>query len=348
VAEPADALDSKSSDGNIVRVQLPPRPQIDAMGAAPMSFCTFYKSNNDDEEGFMPKKSYTRRDTTPDRVLESRYVLEDKSIEVLVSNRQDGNMDPRFSDDALTNFHSFLKKHRFSPAESFSPALGQNYRIITIDETNEEKYAGQFIENGRSREDFLCDAVIAMDATIPVSFRVGDCPVVLIVGEIPQDKKILSLVHAGRAELQADILTKSVNRLITDHRMHPRSGTAYIFPHICKHCYKLEYVDEATKEKAERFLTFVDGYYYLDLMEWLKQQLKEAGIERVSTAFFRCTAGISPICKSRLLHDTEKFSGFFSNYRSCHYGDPKGRFLVVARIIDKKSEAEKEDDFYET
>jgi hypothetical protein len=296
----------------------------------------------------MPKKSYTQRDTTPDRVLESRYVLEDKSIEILVSTRQDGNMDPRFSDDALANFHSFLEKHGLSPEESFCPALGQNYRIITIDELSEEKYAGKFIENDDPREEYHCDAVIVFDNATPVAFRVGDCPVVLIVGESPGEKLIMNPVHAGRAELQADILKNSVDRLITNHRMHPRSGTAYVFPHICKHCYKLEYVDEDTKEKAERFLTFADGYYHLDLMEWLKQQLKEAGIERVSTAFFRCTAGISPVCKSRLLYDTKKFSGFFSNYGSYHCGDPKGRFLVVARIIDKNSETEKEEDFYET
>jgi len=296
----------------------------------------------------MAKKSYTQRDTTPDRVLESRYVLEDK-IELLVSTFQDGNMDPRFSDNALANFHSFLEKHSISPAESFSPALGKNYGIITIDESNEERYVGKFIEYDDPREEYHCDAVIVNNISIPVAFRVGDCPVVLIIGESPGEKTTMALVHAGRAELQADILTATVDQMISNHRIHPRSCTAYIFPHICKHCYRLKYLDAATEEKAKHFLELANGYYHLDLMGWLKQQLKEAGIQRVSTAFFRCTAGISTVCKSRLLHDTKKFSGFYSNYKFHHCEAPKGRFLVVAGIINKESEIEKEEDgLYET
>jgi copper oxidase (laccase) domain-containing protein len=297
----------------------------------------------------MPKKSYAKRDTTPDRVLENSYLVEAKNIEILVSTCQDGNMDLRFSDDALRNFQSFLKKHGVSPAGSFSPMLGQNYRIITIDDSNKEKFAGRFIENGDLRENYHCDAVIACNANIPVAFRVGDCPVVLIVGYSSGEETTMALVHAGRAELQAEILKTAAARMMSsDYRMHARSATAYVFPHICKHCYKLEYLDAATKEKAGNFLEFFNGHYHLDLMSWLRHQLKEAGIQRISTAYFRCTAGISPVCVSRLLHDMKKFKGLYSHFKSFHHEVPEGRFVVVARIIEKSDEDDKEEgEFYE-
>jgi copper oxidase (laccase) domain-containing protein len=291
----------------------------------------------------MPKKSYAKRDTTPDRVLENSYFVEERNIEILVSTCQDGNMDPRLSDDALSNFRKFLEKHGISPTESFSPAIGLNYGIITIDESNEEKFSGRFIENGNAPDGYHCDSVIVHDTTIPVAFRVGDCPVVLIVGQSPGEKTTMALVHAGRAELQAGILTKTVDRMVAKHQIHPRSGTAYVFPHICKHCYALQHVDPATKEKAQDFLKFVDEHYHLDLMEWLKRQLNEAGIQRISTAFFRCTAGISPVCVSRLLHDMAKAKSkslFFSHYRSFHQDSSEGRFIIVARIVDRDYESE--------
>jgi len=285
----------------------------------------------------MPKKSYTQRDTTPDRTLEERYLIEEGKIEILISALQDGNMDPRFSEDAPSNYQAFLEKHGFSPAEAFSPALGQSYRVITINEPNEEIYAGRFVKNGTSQDEYRCDAVIICASSVPVAFRVGDCPVVLVAGDIPGNKKIVSLVHAGRLELSAGVLKDTIFQMVTGHKMHIRSAMAFIFPHICKHCYALQYVDQTAKEKAGDFLEFSNGHFHLDLLGWLKNQLKAAGIQRISTAFFRCTAGISPVCASRLLHDMKIFKGLFSHYRSFHRKDPEGRFLVAARIVNDEA-----------
>lgn len=287
----------------------------------------------------MPKKgSYTQRDQNPDRTLKAMYIVEDDSVELLVSTFQDGNMDPRFSEDALSNFQTFLEKHGFFPEDSFSPAIGLNYGIIAIDESNEAKYAGRFVKNGTPQDEYRCDAVIVCGSSIPVALRVGDCPVVLIVGDIPGDKKIVSLIHAGRLELSAEVLKSTIARMVSDYKMHLRSATAFVFPHICKHCYALQYVDQDTKEKADDFLEFSNGHFHLNLLGWLTNQLEEAGIQRVSTAFFRCTAGISPVCTSRLLHDMKKFNGLFSHYKSFHRKVPEGRFVIVARIIDKDCE----------
>lgn len=286
----------------------------------------------------MLKKSYTQRDKTPDRTLKARYVVEDDSVELLVSTFQDGNMDPRFSSDALSNYRTFLEKYDFFPEDSFSPAIGLNYGIITIDESNEAKYAGRFVKNGTPQDEYRCDAVIVCGSSIPVAFRVGDCPVVLIVGDIPGDKKIVSLIHAGRLELSAGVLKNTIARMVSGYKMHIRSATAFVLPHICKHCYALQHVDQDTKEKAGDFLEFSDGHFHLDLMGWLTNQLEEAGIQRVSTAFFRCTAGTSPVCVSRLLHDMKIFKGLFSHYRSFQQKVPEGRFVIVARIIDKDYE----------
>ncbi|MFA6193772.1 MAG: laccase domain-containing protein [Parcubacteria group bacterium] len=297
----------------------------------------------------MPKRSYTRRDTSCDRVFGGRYFVEEKSVELLVSTCQDGNMDLRFSDDAESNYRLFLGKYGLDAEDSFSPALGQSYRIITIEDTNEEKFAGKFIGNGDSRDEYRCDAVIVCGANIPVAFRVGDCPVVLVVGQSFEGQIVLALVHAGRAELQAEILKNAVARMVSDFRIHLLSATAYVFPHICKRCYSLQYVDPDTEKKAGNFLEFSNGRYHLDLMGWLRHQLEEAGIRRVSTVHFRCTAGISPVCVSRLLHDMKKFKGLFSHYKSFHLGAPKGRFVIVARVIERSGEVDKEEgDFYET
>lgn len=289
----------------------------------------------------MPKRSYIKRNTAFDSVIGGKYFVEERDINLLISTRQDGNMDPRFSEDALFNYQTFLEKHGFPPAEAFSPALGQNYRVITIDESNEENYTGRFVKNGTPSNEYRCDAVIVCGSNIPVAFRVGDCPVVLIVGDIPGGEKIISLIHVGRAELSAGVLKNTIIQMVTDHKMHIRSATTFVFPHICKHCYVLQYVDQTTKEKAGDFLEFSKDHFHLDLLGWLTNQLEENGIQRISTAFSRCTAGISPVCTSRLLHDMKIFKGLFSHYRSFHrkdLEDPEGRFVIVARIIDKDCE----------
>ena len=289
----------------------------------------------------MPKRSYTRRDTSCDRVFGGQYFVEEKSIEILVSTRQDGNMDLRFSEDAKNNYRRFLERYGVDAKDSFSPALGQNYRIITIDESNEEKFTGRFIENGDSREEYRCDAVIVCGANIPVAFRVGDCPVILVVGQSFDGQTVLALVHAGRAELLAEVLKNTVAKMASVYHIHISSSTTYVFPHICKHCYTLRDVNQDTREKAGDFLEFSNGHFHLDLMGWLRRQFEEVGIRRIATAHFRCTAGISPVCVSRLLHDMTKFKGLYSHFRSFHrkdLKDPEGRFVVAVRIVGRDYE----------
>lgn len=283
----------------------------------------------------MPKRAYTKRVTAYDATIGGRYLDHSSSVEILISTVRDGNMDSRFSNDAQNNFQKFLEKHGISPQETFSPALGLNYGIITIDESNEQNFAGKYIEFGDPRKEYWCDAVIVFDSTVSVPFRVGDCPVVLIVGRNPRDKIAFSHIHAGRAELTAGMPKIAAAKMAADCHVHLPSSTAYIFPHICKQCYSLQYVDPATEEKAGDFLAFADGLYHLDLTGWVKQQLEEAGIGRVVMAYYRCTAGLSPVCDSRLLHDMRKFKGLFSNYRSFHCGSAEGRFIVAARILDQ-------------
>lgn len=294
----------------------------------------------------MPKKSYTKRDTTYENVLGDRYLIEARTVGILISTAEDGDMHSR-SENAKDNYRRFFEKHGLDPETSFSPAIGLNYRIITIDEATEDKFTGQFIKNSNPRDEYHCDAVIVCGSNIPIAFRVGDCPVVLTVGKSFEDKTVVALIHAGRAELTAGVLKSTVDQMSSDYRMLLRSVTAYVFPHICKHCYKLERLDPDTKEKARGFWEFVGGYYHLDLSSWLKHQIEEAGIHRIVTAFYRCTAGISPVCVSRLLHDREGFRGLFSHFKSYHYGAPKGRFIVVVRIIEKSDDDDEEGEFRE-
>lgn len=293
----------------------------------------------------MPKRRYSKRDSSPGLVFEGRFFDESKKVEIYISTVPDGNMDLRYSMDAKDNYDRFFEKHGLNSNSSFSPAIGQNYRIITIDESNEKKFAGLFIENSDPREEYHCDAVIVCGASIPVAFRVGDCPPVLIVGEVPKKNMIITAnIHTGRAELMADIPKITVSQMKSNHQMYPHMATAYIFPHICPHCYALQRVDVATEEKARDFLKFTGGYHHLDLMSWLTCQLKEAGIRRIITAHNRCTAGISIDCISRPLYRKQEFQGFYSHYLSVHQDQPDGRFLIVTRIVDESEE--KEEDFF--
>ncbi|MCX6766438.1 MAG: laccase domain-containing protein [Candidatus Moranbacteria bacterium] len=298
----------------------------------------FPRNHNADGGALMPKRVYTKKNTAYDLVLPERYLDDSRDVEVFISTVADDNMDPRFSDDALRNYQSFLEKHCISSADAFSPALGQNYRIITIDEWNEEKYAGKFVEYGDPREEYRCDAVIVSGTNIPVAFRVGDCPTVLIVGEAPQDIRVMALVHAGRAELRAEVLKTTVARMISGFRMHFLSATAYVFPHICRHCYALQYLGPDVSDQEKNFLETIGGIHHLDMLGWLEYQLLEAGIRRVSKAHFRCTAGISENCASALLHKSKNFKGLFSHYRSFHRKSAEGRFIVLVRIIDRELE----------
>jgi copper oxidase (laccase) domain-containing protein len=133
----------------------------------------------------------------------------------------------------------------------------------------------------------------------------------------------------------AEIPKIAVAKMASCYNIHIKSMTAYVFPHICPYCYALESLDPATKERAKDFLEIANGHYHLNLMRWLKHQLRETGVGRIVDAYFRCTAGISPDCVSALLHKSKNFRGFFSHYRALHESSEEGRFIVLAKILDQ-------------
>lgn len=92
------------------------------------------------------------------------------------------------------------------------------------------------------------DGFITAEKGIILSVFTADCLPVFIFDEA---KKIIGVVHAGRAGLAKFIIEKAIGLLIEKFRSVPRDVHVAVGPHICRRCYGKD-LDALAEEQIKR------------------------------------------------------------------------------------------------
>ncbi|EIF52027.1 peptidoglycan editing factor PgeF [Sulfurovum sp. AR] len=155
-----------------------------------------------------------------------------------------------------------------------------NIKIITQQETKGWKSLSDAIED--------CDALITDLKGVMLNILTADCVPILLYDE---KKEVVAAVHAGWKGTKAQIVSKTVQKMIETYGSDPKDIIAGIAPSIGRCCY------EVGEEVAAHFSNMPEGFtpignkYMLDLPLINKQQLLDAGLQKENIEMSHvCTA----------------------------------------------------------
>jgi len=133
-----------------------------------------------------------------------------------------------------------------------------------------------------------CDALITDFEGVVLSILTADCVPILLYDT---KKKIVAAIHAGWKGTQAQIVAKTVKKMVEVFNTNPKDIQAGIAPSIGSCCY------EVGEDVAKHFfdipnsLTKQGTKYMLNLPYLNQQQLLEAGVEKENIEMSQiCTA----------------------------------------------------------
>ncbi len=155
-----------------------------------------------------------------------------------------------------------------------------NIKCITQKETKGWKSLSNAIEN--------CDALVTDLKGVVLGILTADCVPILLYD---REKEVVAAVHAGWKGTKAQIVSKTVQKMITHYGCNPEEIIAGIAPSIGRCCY------EVGEEVAEHFFDTPEGFtrkgekYMLDLPLINQKQLLAAGLKETNIEMSHtCTA----------------------------------------------------------
>lgn len=162
-----------------------------------------------------------------------------------------------------------------------------------------------------------CDAIITNQKDIPLMVMVADCIPILIYDPV---KKVIATVHAGRAGVFLNILSKTIVMMKTSFQSQAHDLIVVLGPSIRSCCYEvgLEIKNEAERLNYSYAITQKNGSYYLDLLSIVKEQIKDIDVKDKNI-------DISPYC-------TSCNTNIFFSYRA--EKETSGRFSGLLMLKD--------------
>ena len=166
----------------------------------------------------------------------------------------------------------------------------RNHRILMKDFAPDDRLADLYQVHGndvvQATPGFRpeADGIVTDEAGITLMVRAADCVPVLLADPAAG---VIGAAHAGRKGVQLGVVTATIERM---RSLGAESITAWIGPHICKHCYEVGQAvqDEvAAVEPKTRFDRWVNSHA-LDLEAGVTAQLHRAGVT-VDVSAVRCT-----------------------------------------------------------
>lgn len=161
------------------------------------------------------------------------------------------------------------------------------------------------------------DALITNQKNIKLVIKTADCIPILLYDK---QNKVLALVHSGWKGTINNIVSSTVNKMVSNYATNTSNIEAYIYPSIRKCHFEVE---EDVYKLFENKITNIDKYtthkgikYYIDLQQIVKDNLADLGITNIKD---------SNIC-TYCCHDK------FYSYR---YNKTANRNILLAMIKEK-------------
>lgn len=221
------------------------------------------------------------------------------------TNKQDGNVDARFSEDAISNREAILSTLGIA-GTAWMKAQG---------ELDFKDISGQ--ENPAGWDEYMVDALIARASNgQALALYPADCiPLVISVTR----KDLMILVHVGRRNAEAGIIKPLFDHLFKTHGIRASETEIFAGPSIRRGSYFFKTIEDSQladsrwKGRIER----KDGLYYIDLLGFTLDRLLEAGVRK------------SAITVSDI--DTGSDTRYFSHARSVRTGEIQGRNMFIIK-----------------
>lgn len=220
------------------------------------------------------------------------------------STKKEGNVDPRFSNDALLNRNRLLAQLHIERV-AWMKAQGetdiQDITGISINKWNE----------------YPVDAIISsVKNGASLALYPADC-IPLIITAANSD--ILALVHVGRRNAEAGIVQKVFEYIFNKYELSARKMRVYVGPSIMQDSYYFRELDEyqLTDPQWKGLIEHIDGLYYVDLMNYVLNRLSEIKIDKRSIVMSGIDTGADP--------------NYFSHARSVRTNETEGRNLFVIK-----------------
>ncbi len=104
-------------------------------------------------------------------------------------------------------------------------------------------------------------------------------------------KNVLALAHAGYVPISAGIIARTLSKLKKDFKINAEDLFCVVTPGAQDCCLKYKKVFKSVLQtkKATEHIYRRQGYYHLDLLKWILDDLKDGGINEVVISNF-CSA----------------------------------------------------------
>ncbi len=230
------------------------------------------------------------------------------------STVNEGNMSYKRAKGSLDKVLSNRKKFISSLGIDYSDVVGMYHehedRIIPVDPDFKGKEMYPKLDN------FRCDGLITDDSSTALFMVVADClPVIIfdpIVGAV-------SLVHAGKAGTDLEIVRKGIEKLVKEYNSDVGNIVVAIGPGIHKESYIYEELHEKPDNRWEPYIQPVKEGFSIDIVGFNSALALKSGISEDNLF----VSDINTVDDQR----------FFSHYRDYKEGiDDKGRFGVVVKM----------------
>lgn len=218
-------------------------------------------------------------------------------------------MDFRFgsSKEVIENRKKFFEKNRISLDESVFMNVLHGNKIFLVD----KRSSGLGCLDLESA--LPTDCLVTSSKDIFLCLLVADCLPIVVYDD---EKKFISLIHAGWKGLDDQIIGKTVSFLESKFESNPEKFKVFIGPGIRKESYLFNEVKQQKSEDWKRFIDKVENNLFsVDLVGFAKAQLFSSGID--NDRIFDCRI------------DTGKEKSLYSHYRDKNNLKIEGRFVCV-------------------
>ena len=223
------------------------------------------------------------------------------AIKVAYSGKQLGNTHQRYGNNGKANFDSFLA--RFPDKKVYNmPAVGGASIIEVDDKPPARVYAGEY------------DALVTKNPAALLTLRAADCiPLVFF----SPGEQILALAHVGTSGAASHLPRQVVKFLKID----PANLHVYFGPAIAKGSYKFprQDFDKQLNASWDSYIASDDHFVYLDLIGYVTNELKAAGVKSQNITVEKVDTGANP--------------NYFSHRRHKLVGEPDGRNAFAVCLV---------------
>lgn len=172
----------------------------------------------------------------------------------------------------------------------------ENKNLIFLNQTHSSEVA--IINNENQAKEVYADAALTQISGLGLWVLTSDCLPIFLYDPV---QKIAWVMHAGWKWLEANIISKTIEKSIKNYCSEVKNMRIYVGPSICHNCYE---VWEEFLEKFPNYVIEKSGKYFLDLKKIAKSEILKNGVKSENIEISdECT-----YCKKEKFHSYRRYT----------------------------------------